>query len=327
MLLTKPSRNANMDALCCQFGLHRIQPVSVERIRFMAKPLTQVSQCLLVSIFCLTGASSCARPGGGAADSAATVLTIKGSDTMVHLVSAWAEAYMREHPETEISVTGGGSGTGFAALLNGTTDICAASRAMMPKERELAEARGQTPRQQTVARDGVAIIVHPSNPLRALSVEQVGKIFTGAVTNWQQVGGPNRPIIVFSRDTSSGTFVYFQEHVLGKRDFSPDARLLPANSAVVQSVAADQGAVGYVGYGFAVEGRGSVTSLAISPGQDQPAVEPSADSIHSGRYVLARPLRLFTLGEPRGLAAAFVEFCLSADGQTIVRRTGYVAVK
>lgn len=270
---------------------------------------------------------SCRPHTSAGRGSDSTVLTIKGSDTMVHLVSAWAEAYMRLHPETEISVTGGGSGTGFAALLNGTTDICAASRNMMPKEVELAQARGMTPVRYLVARDGIAIIVHPSNPVAVLTMEQLRKIYTGAYDNWNQVGGTDRPIVVYSRDNSSGTFVFFQEHVLLKRDYRADARMMPATSVIVQAVSEDEGAIGYVGLGYAMEARGSVKILSIRPASGEPAVKPSEESVVSGKYAITRPLRLFTSEEPSGLTAAFIEFCLGREGQEIVREIGYVVAK
>jgi phosphate transport system substrate-binding protein len=265
------------------------------------------------------------RHGGAAAALQTTTLTIKGSDTMVHLVSAWAEAFMQRHPNTEISVTGGGSGTGFAALLNRTTDICAASRDMLPREIELAKSKEMNPVRRLVARDGIAIIVHPSNPVATLTMEQLRKIYTGAYDNWSQVGGADKKIVVYSRDNSSGTFVYFQEHVLLKRDYRSDARMMPATSIVVQSVSEDDGAIGYVGLGYAVEAGDAVKVLAIRRTAEDPAVLPSAESVRSGEYSIARPLRLFTAEEPKGLAAKFIEFCLGQEGQEIVRETGYVA--
>lgn len=281
--------------------------------------------CIVLACICLCGLSCARRDGSG--DGAGTVLTIKGSDTMVHLVSAWAEAYMAGRPETEVSVTGGGSGTGFAALLNGTTDICAASREMMPNEREIAEERGIDPTSRTVARDGVVLIVHPSNGVDVLTVEQIRKIFMGVYDNWSQVGGADREIVVLSRDTSSGTFVFFQEHVLLKHDFRRDARLMPATSAIVQSVAEDEGAIGYVGLGYALEAAGSIKGLAVSRDVNDDPVMPTVETVRKGEYPIVRPLRMFTAGEPTGLASSFLEFCQSSDGQEIVRETGYVTVE
>jgi phosphate transport system substrate-binding protein len=282
--------------------------------------------CTVVAAL-VPGLASCGRYRGEGPAGAATELTVKGSDTMVHLVSAWAEAYMREHPATEISVTGGGSGTGFAALLNGTTDVCAASREMMSREREVAESTGLELVSRLVARDGVAVVVHPSNPVDALTIEQIRKIFTGAIDNWQQVGGMDREIVVFSRDTSSGTFVFFQEHVLLKSDFRPDARLMPATSAIVQSVAEDEGAIGYVGLGYATEAGEGVKMLAVSRANGDEPIVPSISSIETGEYAIARPLRLYTSGPPSGIAASFLDFCSGAVGQEVVRRIGYVPVE
>jgi len=259
----------------------------------------------------------------GSAD-APGVLIIKGSDTMVHLVSTWAEAFMERHPATEVSVTGGGSGTGFAALLNRTTDICAASRGMMPKEKSVAAERGIRPVSHVVARDGIAIIAHPSNPLESLSLEQVRKIYTGVYDNWSQLGGEDREIVVLSRDTSSGTYLFFQEHVLRRQDFGRGTRLLPATSAIAQSVAEDRGAIGYVGLGFALEATESVKSIAIKASPDGEAIAPSVESVRLERYPVTRQLRLYTSGEPDGLAASFLEFCLGPTGQSIVQETGYV---
>lgn len=267
----------------------------------------------------------CARPQGGRRSNRVPgVLTIKGSDTMVHLVSTWAEVYMERHPEAEISVTGGGSGTGFAALLNATTDICAASREMLPKEKRLARDRGITPIRHVVARDGIAVIVHPTNPVDSLSIEQVRKIYIGVYDNWDQVAGQDREIVVFSRDTSSGTYLFFQQHVLRRQDFRASARLLPATSAIVQSVAEDQGAIGYVGLGYALDALDSVKSVAIKGSPDGQAIEPSMESVRSDRYPITRQLRLYTSGEPTGVAASFVAFCLGPEGQSIVQETGYV---
>ena len=182
-------------------------------------------------------------------------LSIKGSDTMVHLVSSWAEEFMKSNAETDISVTGGGSGTGIAALINGTTDICAASRGMKEKEQKQAEANKVSPVEIPVARDGIVLIVHPENQVNSLTIDQLRLIYTGKISNWKEVGGPDKPILLLSRESSSGTFVFFQEHVLNKEDFSNSARLLPGTSALVQAVAADRGAIAYVGLGFAAEGH------------------------------------------------------------------------
>ncbi|MBZ0263347.1 phosphate ABC transporter substrate-binding protein, partial [bacterium] len=200
---------------------------------------------LMVAMMMLALSQGCSRTEKG--EKGSTYLTIKGSDTMVHLVSSWAEEYMKIHPGIDISVTGGGSGTGVAALLNGTTDICAASRTMKSKEITLAEEKGMHPTKYVLARDGLAIVVNPDNPVSSLTMDQVKNIFTGAITNWKMVGGNDAEILILSRESNSGTFVFFQEHVLQKEDFAKSSRLMPATSAIIQSVSEDKTTIGYVG--------------------------------------------------------------------------------
>ncbi|MDG4476078.1 phosphate ABC transporter substrate-binding protein [Thiovibrio frasassiensis] len=253
-------------------------------------------------------------------------LSIKGSDTMVHLVSSWTEEFMKSHPDVDISVTGGGSGTGIAALINGTTDICAASRDMKEKERKQAEGNKVSPVELSVARDGIALIVHPENPVTSLTIDQLRLIYTGKVTNWKEVGGSDTPILLLSRESSSGTFVFFQEHVLNKEDFSPSARLLPGTSALVQAVAADRGAIAYVGLGFAAEAQGKAKTLGVQASDQPSPVIPSEETVRSGAYAVSRPLFFYTNGTPNETAKQFIDFCLSPAGQKIVRETGYVPV-
>ena len=256
-----------------------------------------------------------------------TFITIKGSDTMVHLASTWAEEFMKENPDIEVSVTGGGSGTGVAALLNGTTDICAASRKIKAKEIKLANKRGISPQEIVVAKDGIAVIVNLSNPVSELSVEQIGKIFTGATTKWSFVGGKNKKIEILSRDSSSGTYVFFQKKVLNKKDYSQRAKLMPATSAIVQSVTSNKNAIGYVGLGYAIAAKGKIKVLAVKADANSEAVIPSEQTVQSGDYEIARPLHLYTNGQATGVVKKFIEFCLSANGQRIVKETGYVAIQ
>jgi len=255
-----------------------------------------------------------------------TYLTVKGSDTMVHLVSTWAEEYMKTHSGMEVSVTGGGSGTGIAALINGTTDICAASREMKESERARIAQGGSQAVETVVARDGIALVVNPHNPVEELTIEQLRKIYTGAYTQWSQVGGPAQDIIVLSRESSSGTYVFFQEHVLNKEDYAQTARLMPATSAIIQAVTTDRWAIGYVGIGYAVEAGERVKIVRVKADASSPAVTPSDATVKSGEYSIARPLYLYTKGAPTGAAKGFVDFCLSAEGQRIVRETGYVPI-
>lgn len=282
--------------------------------------------CILYLVFSFFIFIGCERAPEGETSSDkqdARYLTVKGSDTMVHLTSIWAEEFMKSYPAAEVSVTGGGSGTGIAALINGTTDICAASRPMQEKELQQAAGTGVQPVEFVVGRDGIAIIVHPENPVSTLTMQQLSQIFTGAVTNWKEVGGKDQSILVFSRESSSGTYVFFQEHVLGKADYTQAARLLPGTSALVQGVSADSGAIGYVGLGFAQNAKGVKTVTVAADTQSSP-VHASEETVRTGLYPIARPLYLYTKGTPSGLVKDFIDFSLSVKGQEIVKETGYV---
>jgi phosphate transport system substrate-binding protein len=254
-------------------------------------------------------------------------LTIKGSDTMVHLTSEWAEAFMNDYPEMNVSVTGGGSGTGIAALINGTTDICIASREIKEDEKRLAEQKGISPVELPVAQDAIAVIVNPDNPVNELTMEQMKEIFSGAASNWNHItGGLDRPIFVLSRESSSGTYVFFQERVLSKLDYTHRARLMPGTSAVVQNVSADMWSIGYVGLGYALEAIDQVKIIRVKIDEKSPPVIPSEESARKAEYPIARLLYFYTNGNPQGLVKKFIEFCLSNKGQKIVSETGYVKI-
>ncbi len=282
---------------------------------------------LLLQTSCDSGRKEASKGEAGSKDTSHKMISVKGSDTMVHLTSSWAEQFMAQHPDIPISVTGGGSGTGIAALLNGTTDICAASREIQGQEREIAVQKKINLVEHVVARDGLAIIVNPANPVADLSLEQLRKIFIGEYTNWKDVGGPDLPIIVLSRESSSGTFVFFQEHVLKKADYTPRARLLAGTSALVQSVEADQGAIAYVGLAYALDAKTKVKIVGVKSTDDAAAVLPSDETVRAGRYPVARPLYLYTNGSSSPEVQAFIDFCLSDAGQKIVTETGYISVK
>ncbi|UCC79472.1 MAG: PstS family phosphate ABC transporter substrate-binding protein [Candidatus Zixiibacteriota bacterium] len=251
-------------------------------------------------------------------------LQIKGSDTMVHLGSSWAEAFMNMHKDIEVSITGGGSGTGIAALLNGTTDICMASREIKDKEMKMAAEKNISPREFVVARDGIAVVVNPENPLKEATVEEIGKIYTGQYTSWKQLGGPDQDIIILSRESSSGTYVFFQEHVLDRKDYTPKARLMPATASIIQTVKDDRWAIGYVGLGYALKAGEEIKILAIDDGSGP--VLPNMETVKSGEYSISRPLYLYTNGNPAGSAKEFIDFCMSDQGQNIVEQTGYIKV-
>lgn len=255
------------------------------------------------------------------------LITIKGSDTMVHLVSNWAEAFMKQKADAEVAVTGGGSGTGIAALINGTTEICASSRDMKEKEKKQAREKGAEVKEVVVARDGIAVVVNPKNPVNELDMGQLEQIFTGAITRWSQMGGGNKEILVFSRESSSGTYVFFQEHVLKNKDYAPKTKLMAATSAIIESVSADEDSIGYVGLGYALAAKNKVKIIRVKPDANSPAVIPSEETVISGKYPIARPLYLYVSTRASEDVKAFVDFCLSDAGQAIVRESGYVSVK
>jgi phosphate transport system substrate-binding protein len=255
------------------------------------------------------------------------LITIKGSDTMVHLTGNWAEIFMKQNPDIKVSVTDGGTGTGIAALLDGTTDICAASRKIKNKELQLALEKNIHPYEIVVAKDGVAVVVHHDNPVNKLTLEQLSKIFTDKIVRWSEVGGVDEPIVVLSREPGSGTYVYFQEMVLKKQDYMQDAKLLPVTSAIIQSVSTNKSAIGYVGLGYALGAKDKVKIIAVKEDDNSPAVIPSDQTVKSGQYPIARPLFLYLNGEPKRTIKKFVDFCLSAEGQAVVTDTGYVTIR
>jgi phosphate transport system substrate-binding protein len=254
---------------------------------------------------------------------AAGTVTVKGSDTMVILAQRWAEDYMKKNPAKKIQVTGGGSGTGIAALVNGTTDIANSSRPIKEAEAAQVKARANAaPAEVPVAKDGVAIYVNEANPVARLTIEQVKGIYLGDVTNWKDVGGKDARIVLYSRENSSGTYVFFKEHVLGNEDFAPEAQTLPGTAAVVNAVAKEANGIGYGGAAYAK----GVKEVQIV-GKDGQAHLPTEANVKSGKYALSRPLFMYTRGQPSGEVKEFIDFCVSAAGQGIVTQVGYYPIK
>ena len=259
-----------------------------------------------------------------------TAIQNAGSDTMVNLALAWAEAYAPQRPEVRLSVTGGGSGTGIAALVQGTVDIANASRRIKAEETATAAANNVVPVEHIVARDAIAIVVHPSNPVDQLTIAQLSSIYRGDVTNWRQVGGEDRPIVRLSRESNSGTHVYFLEQVVRrgvKEDtslFSPDTLLLPSSEGISAEVRQNPNAIGYDGLGYVTPDQ---KVIAVARDATGPYVLPTAESVNDDAYPIARDLYMYTAGEPAGGIAAYLDWILSDEAQTIVRTLGFVPLR
>jgi phosphate transport system substrate-binding protein len=251
--------------------------------------------------------------------SAATV-TIKGSDTMVRLAQRWAEEYMKKNPAEVIQVSGGGSGTGIAAILNSGTDICQASREMDKKELALAEKRRIAIRQIPVALDGIAVYVNKANPVKELTLMQLRGIYTGRISNWRDVGGEDRRIVLYSRENNSGTYAFFRRLVLAGDDYSPAAQTLPGTASVVNAVIHDKYGIGYGGIAWET----NVNHLAIKQSDSSTAVAPTRNAITGGNYPIARRLYWIFNGEPTGPERALLNWVLSPEGQAIAGKVDYV---
>lgn len=257
-------------------------------------------------------------------------LQIKGSDTMVNLGQAWAEAFSKKRTGVNIAVTGGGSGTGMTALINGTCDLAESSRAIEPKEIEKAKAKGFAPKEFLVALDGIAVVVHPKNPVKNLTADQLREIFLGNITNWKTVGGANKPIVILSREFNSGTHIFFKEHILrrgsakGPEEFSPSALMMPSSQAIADEVAGNENAIGYYGMGY-ISPRQKI--IAVAKDAKSPYIEPTLPNVKSKTYPISRPLFLYTCGEPKGMIKDFIDFVFSPEGQELVKKIDFVPIK
>jgi phosphate transport system substrate-binding protein len=249
---------------------------------------------------------------------------IKGSDTVLPLTQKEAEVYQKKNAGSSIMVTGGGSGVGIAALLNGTTDIAQSSRKMKMDEKMKLQDAGKPFTETIIAYDALAVIVNPGNKVSQLTREQLESIFTGKVTNWKELGGEDTKIVVYSRETSSGTYEFFKEHVLNKKNFSQGALLMPATGAIVQSVSQTRGAIGYVGLAYL---ESDIKALKVSYDQGKTFVDPTVEHAMDKTYPISRPLYYYYLNSTAKAVQPFVDFILSAEGQKIVKEVGYVSVK
>ncbi|MGE5478819.1 MAG: phosphate ABC transporter substrate-binding protein [Chloroflexota bacterium] len=245
-------------------------------------------------------------------------ITVKGSDTLVILSQRWAERYMSKNGDVSIQVTGGGSGTGISALINGTTDICNASRPINKSEiQKLKERYGTTGIEIACAKDGLSIYLHKNNPVGNLTVDQLKSIYTGKITNWKQVGGNNAKIVLYSRENNSGTYAYFKEHVLKNADYAPSAQNLPGTAAVVNAVEKDANGIGYGGAAYSK----GIKICKVN------GVEPSRENIRSAKYPISRSLYMYLRNRPSGAVKKFIDWTLSPEGQKIVSEVGYFPIK
>ncbi|MCX7979888.1 MAG: PstS family phosphate ABC transporter substrate-binding protein [Bacteroidia bacterium] len=249
------------------------------------------------------------------------LLRIKGSDTVLPLSQAFAEAYMMYYTAPLISVTGGGSGVGIAALLNGDTDIAMSSRPLKLSERLRFQEKGRTLIEDTVAWDVLALCVHPSNPIERLTRSQIADIYTGKIRNWKELGGPDLPILPYSRESSSGTFEFFREHVLRGKDFASDVRFIPATGMMVQSVSQTPGAIGYIGVAYV---RPGVKVLAVAQDGDTAYCYPARSRKELSRYPIARPLYYYYEQTRAPALAPFLRFIHSDTSKALVTQVGYI---
>jgi phosphate transport system substrate-binding protein len=259
------------------------------------------------------------------------MIQIKGSDTMVNLVQILAEEYMAKNPGASIAVLGGGSGTGITALINGTCDIADHSREWKQKELDLAYEKGVRPRIFAIAVDALSIIVNEKNPLDTLTMAQVGSIFRGEIKNWKVLGGADQKISLYGRQSNSGTYAFLQEHVLNNKNYSPEVKEMNGNAQIIEAVTQDLSGIGYVGVGYLYDENGNVRRgikvLKIKKDENAPAFSPlDKEAVYSAKYAISRPLYQSTNGKPSGLAADFIRFELSPEGQAIVEKEGFFKI-
>ncbi len=297
----------------------------IRRRKWFMLPLT----ALFIAAIVLTGCGGTPEDEGGLSGS----FRIIGSNTVEPLSVVWVEEFMKMHPNVRIAVSGPGSGVGIAALIDGTTEVAQASREMKSKEVDQAKTKGVNPYEIQVATDALAVVVHPSNPVSELAIAQLSAIFTNHITNWKEVGGNDAPIVVISRDTNSGTHVFFKEHVVQMKglptedkslEYGSGVLFLPSTKEGVDEVARNPNAIFYPGLAYVTD---EVQPLAIKKTADDLGVQPSVETALAGSYPIARPLLYYTDGEPTGVIKAFIDYCLSANGQAKVTDVGYVPLE
>lgn len=285
--------------------------------------------CMIIMFLLPSCSKTNGQVDGTANPSSISSIVNKGSDTLVNLALAWAEKYQQLHPNVEISVTGGGSGTGIAALINKTVDIANASREIKPEEIQQAKANGVDPVEHVVARDAIAIIVNPENPVNQLTIQQLSDIYSGKINNWSECGGEDRIIVRLSRETNSGTHVFFLEHVIRLGDpknktlFSADTLLLPSSEGITAETRDNPNAIGYDGLGYVTP---DVKVIAVGKIPAGPFILPSANTVNNGQYPIARDLYMYTNGQPTGTVADYIKWIMTNEAQAIVTQLGFVPI-
>lgn len=280
----------------------------------------KTARVLPLALFC----AACTAQTGTDSDQ----LVIQGSDTEVQLVSTLAETFGKAHADAAISVAGGGSAVGIAALINGETDIANSSRAMKEEEIDSAKEKGRDPQEFILARDGLSIIVHPSNPLASISMDQISRVYRGEVTNWKDIGGPDAPIVLYGRQSTSGTFGFFREAVV-QADYSVSMRQMEGSQAIVDAVTADVTGIGYVGVGYVKDATGAARSdvkvLSVSAGEGEAVSPLDGAAVEAGRYPIARPIYQYLPSVPAAgsVTEQFLRFEASDEGQAIVEKAGF----
>lgn len=285
--------------------------------------------CILILAAISLLLAGCSSGSSGTSGAPALYIQNKGSDTIVNLALGWAERYQALHPDVSISVTGGGSGTGIAALINDTVDIANASRAIKDEEIKAAQANGVEPVEFVVSQDAIGVIVHRDNPIDRLTLQEISWIYTGRISNWQELGGDDRPIVKLSRETNSGTHVYFLEEVIrlgdsaNKEIFSADTLLLPSSEGIIAEVRENPNAIGYDGLGYITD---DVKIIAVAVDDASAYVLPTVDTVNDGTYPIARYLYMYTIGQPTGAVKDYMEWIMQAEAQQIVKDLGFVPI-
>ncbi len=298
------------------------------------KHIANIAYCLAAALCVAVIVTGCRGKKGPERPAKAEkkVISNSGSDTMVNLAQMWAEAYREVVPGLSVEVAGGGSGVGIRDLMQGLVDVANASRKMKNSEREQAKRNtGKDPVEWIVGYDAMAIYVHKDNPVESLTIEQLARIYSegGTVDKWSQIGvditsaGGNDEIVRVSRQNSSGTYFFFREHVLSKKDFKLGSRDMSGSKDVVELVSKTPGAIGYSGMGYKTDG---VKFVKIATKEGEVAHMPSLENVVAGKYSLARPLHMYTLGQPTGILKTYLDWIMSAPGQKIVEEAGYVPV-